>query len=131
MILLFRTVAVLLAVAALATGCSDSSSDSGAAQPETTTPAATMSPSTTAPAPPGFPVTVIAANGAIEIPEQPSRIVSMSATHTEILFAIGAGHPPVVGLGLEVAMASKRWLPRQPPIRILEPGASLAIICIS
>jgi iron complex transport system substrate-binding protein len=91
MILLFRTVAVLLAVAALATGCSDSSPDSGAAQPETTTPAATMSPSTTAPAPPGFPVTVIAANGTIEIPEQPSRIVSMSATHTEILFAIGAG----------------------------------------
>jgi iron complex transport system substrate-binding protein len=31
------------------------------------------------------------ANGPVEIPERPERIVSLSATSTEILFAIGAG----------------------------------------
>lgn len=38
-----------------------------------------------------FPVTVDAANGPVEIPERPERIVSLSATATEMLFAIGAG----------------------------------------
>lgn len=38
-----------------------------------------------------FPVTIAAANGEIEIPALPTNIVSMSATHTEMLFAIGAG----------------------------------------
>jgi iron complex transport system substrate-binding protein len=35
-------------------------------------------------------VTISAANGDIEIVEMPTKIVSMSATHTEMLFAIGA-----------------------------------------
>lgn len=39
----------------------------------------------------GFPVTVEAAGGSVEIAERPERIVSMSATATETLFAIGAG----------------------------------------
>lgn len=38
-----------------------------------------------------FPVTVLAANGAIKIEHRPSRIVSLSPTATEDLFAIGAG----------------------------------------
>jgi iron complex transport system substrate-binding protein len=38
-----------------------------------------------------FPVTVKADNGKVEIDEQPERIVSLSASATEILFAIGAG----------------------------------------
>ena len=38
-----------------------------------------------------FPVTVDADNGEVEIDAQPQRIVSLSATATEILFAIGAG----------------------------------------
>jgi iron complex transport system substrate-binding protein len=38
-----------------------------------------------------FPVTVTAANGAVAIPTAPKRIVSMSATSTEMLYAIGAG----------------------------------------
>ena len=42
-------------------------------------------------APGSFPVTVDAANGSIEIAERPERIVSLSATATEMLFAIGAG----------------------------------------
>src|SRR5687768_14935136 len=39
----------------------------------------------------GFPVTVEAANGPVEIASQPERLVSLSATATEMLFAIGAG----------------------------------------
>lgn len=42
-------------------------------------------------------VTVQAANGAVTIPARPERIVSLSPTHTETLFAIGAG-PQVVAV---------------------------------
>jgi iron complex transport system substrate-binding protein len=38
-----------------------------------------------------FPVTVESAGGTVEIAEQPDRIVSLSATATEMLFAIDAG----------------------------------------
>jgi iron complex transport system substrate-binding protein len=39
----------------------------------------------------GFPVTVKAANGNVVVPKRPTRIVSLSATGTEMLYAIGAG----------------------------------------
>jgi len=39
----------------------------------------------------GFPVSVKAANGAVHIAMRPTRIVSISATATEDLFAVGAG----------------------------------------
>ncbi|MEW2353976.1 ABC transporter substrate-binding protein [Spirillospora sp. NPDC029432] len=45
----------------------------------------------------GGAVTVQAANGAVTIPAVPKRIVSLSPTHTETLFAIGAG-PQVVAV---------------------------------
>jgi iron complex transport system substrate-binding protein len=38
-----------------------------------------------------FPVTVTADNGTVAIPGRPTRIVSMSATSTEMLYALGAG----------------------------------------
>ncbi len=38
-----------------------------------------------------FPVTINAANGPVEIDRRPERIVSLSATATEMLFTIGAG----------------------------------------
>jgi iron complex transport system substrate-binding protein len=44
---------------------------------------------------PLFPVTVRSANGAVTIPKRPDRIVSLSATATEALFAIGAGRQVV------------------------------------
>ena len=44
-----------------------------------------------------FPVTVTAENGAVTIPASPKRIVSMSATATQMLYAIGAG-PQVVAV---------------------------------
>jgi len=42
-----------------------------------------------------FPVTVIAANGKITVPRKPRRIVSLSPSATESLFAIGAGRQVV------------------------------------
>ena len=38
-----------------------------------------------------FPVTVTAANGAVSIASRPKRILSLSATSTQMLYAIGAG----------------------------------------
>ena len=46
---------------------------------------------TTSAAETGFPVTVTADNGDVSIAHPPQRIVSLSATATEILFAVGAG----------------------------------------
>jgi iron complex transport system substrate-binding protein len=42
-----------------------------------------------------FPVTVKASNGTVAIPDRPKRIVSISATATEDLFAVGAGRQVV------------------------------------
>jgi iron complex transport system substrate-binding protein len=47
---------------------------------------ATSQPTATA-----FPVTITAANGKVTVPKRPTRIVSISPTATESLFAIGAG----------------------------------------
>jgi iron complex transport system substrate-binding protein len=44
---------------------------------------------------PLFPVTVVAANGRVTIPRRPTRIVSLSPTATENLFAVGAGRQVV------------------------------------
>jgi cobalamin transport system substrate-binding protein len=54
---------------------------------------ASGSPSATGP----FPVTVVGSNGKVTVPERPTRIVSLSPTATETLFAIGAG-PQVVAV---------------------------------
>ncbi|HEY1819270.1 MAG TPA: ABC transporter substrate-binding protein [Trebonia sp.] len=42
-----------------------------------------------------FPLTVTAENGAVTIKSEPTRIVSLSATATEDLYAVGAGHQVV------------------------------------
>jgi iron complex transport system substrate-binding protein len=39
----------------------------------------------------GFPLTVVATNGPVDIPERPRAIVSLSPTATEMIFAVGAG----------------------------------------
>ena len=52
-------------------------------------------PSTAPTAEPAFPVTVEADNGSIVIESEPERIVSLSPTATETLFAIGAGEQVV------------------------------------
>jgi iron complex transport system substrate-binding protein len=75
--------AVLLALALALPACGD---DDPAAGPATSSAAA----ETTA-AEPAFPVTVEADNGPLTFEEAPTAIVSLSATATESLFAIGAG----------------------------------------
>jgi len=73
-----RLLAVLaLLVAVTAAACGSSGSDKKA----------TVGASSTA----GFPTTVKAANGDVVIPKRPTRIVSLTATGTEMLYAIGAG----------------------------------------
>ena len=69
--------ASLLVVALALTACGGGSSDSGAAAEGSGSDA--------------FPVTVTGAAGELTLDEQPRAIVSMSATATEMLFAIGAG----------------------------------------
>jgi iron complex transport system substrate-binding protein len=57
-----------------------------------TQPSAAPSPTpSSAPAAGSFPVTVEAANGKVVIAGRPERIISLSPTSTEILFAVGAG----------------------------------------
>jgi len=56
------------------------------------TPAARPSSSSVA-----YPVTVTAANGAVRIPARPTRILSLSATATQMLYGMGAG-PQVVAV---------------------------------
>ena len=50
---------------------------------------------TAAPRPAPFPVTVQAKNGKVRIAKRPARIVSLSPTATEMLFAVGAGRQVV------------------------------------
>ena len=82
-----RTGWMLAAVtaAALLAGCSSANSS----------PAASTSAAPSAA--PSFPVTLTAANGPVTIKARPGRIVSLSATATEDLYAVGAG-PHVVAV---------------------------------
>jgi iron complex transport system substrate-binding protein len=76
-----RVTAVLIAATTVVGGCGDdadtASSETAAAQP--------------ADAEAAFPVVVTADNGTVELAEQPERIVSLSPSLTELLFAIEAG----------------------------------------
>lgn len=73
--------ASLLALAVALAGCGGGA-DTG--EPVAATTAADEPPA-------AFPVTVEGDSGPVEIPAEPSRIVSLSSTATESLFAIGAG----------------------------------------
>ena len=78
-----RTLAAALAACTLVlAACGDDDGDT-TGDPATTTTTTTVEAT--------FPVTVEAANGEVTIDERPERIVSLSPTATEILFAIGAG----------------------------------------
>lgn len=101
-----RKLLLLLSFTLLAAACGDGSDTTADTAPTTTAapattaapttsaatttsaaPTTTVAPTTTAAVADGFPVTV--AN--TEIADRPQRIVSMSSTTTEVLFAIGAG----------------------------------------
>jgi iron complex transport system substrate-binding protein len=80
-----RFTAALAVLAALALAGCGGGDDEEAAPPSPATSAASE------PAPASFPVTVEAENGSLVLDERPDRIVSLSPTATESLFAIGAG----------------------------------------
>ncbi|MEV4169076.1 ABC transporter substrate-binding protein [Nonomuraea sp. NPDC049709] len=69
----------------------------GCGQTGTTASPSATAPTSTSAATGGFPVTIEAGNGQVTIAKKPERIVSLSATHTETLFAIGAG-PQVIAV---------------------------------
>jgi iron complex transport system substrate-binding protein len=76
-----RTACRVLALALLVAACGDGGDG-------TTT---TAAPTTSTTAPSAFPVTIETPGGKVTIETEPQRIVSLSATATETLFAIGAG----------------------------------------
>ena len=73
------TLAALAAALALLSGCGESDDE----------------PARGAPAGDGFPVTIADATGSVTIAEEPQRIVSLSPSATEMLFAVGAGEQVV------------------------------------
>jgi iron complex transport system substrate-binding protein len=77
--------AVLLALALVSCG-GDDGGDTTVASPATSSAAVEATP-----APSGFPVTVQGDNGPFTLEEKPDAVISLSATATESLFAIGAG----------------------------------------
>jgi ABC-type Fe3+-hydroxamate transport system substrate-binding protein len=88
-----RTFAAVVSATALAvlTACSSGSASVSTSDPAAATSgAAAASPSPSAAAAAG-PITVTGANGPVTLPAVPKRIVSMSATATEMIFAVGAG----------------------------------------
>lgn len=89
-----RRYCLLLALLLLAAACGGGSAATTSTAGDTTTSVGdttTMAAETTTTEDVGFPVTVQAANGAVEIVERPVAIISLSPTATEMLFAIGAG----------------------------------------
>jgi iron complex transport system substrate-binding protein len=86
--------AATAAVAAVAlAGCHFANAPAAASG--TSSPAS--SPAATTPAGAGFPVTLAASDGRVTIRSRPTRIVSLSASLTEDLYAVGAG-PQVVAV---------------------------------
>jgi iron complex transport system substrate-binding protein len=96
-----RLAAVLgaAACAAALAGCGSSASSSSSTASTSSAPgrASAAGASAASSAAAAFPVTVTAANGAVTIKSDPARIVSLSPTATEDLYAVGAG-PQVVAV---------------------------------
>ena len=94
---LFATVSLAMLVACSTgdpTGTTTGAAPTTAATPAPTTAVTTSPPTTSVPvttvAATGFPVSVSVGGRDVEITEPPERIASLSATHTEVLFALGA-----------------------------------------
>jgi iron complex transport system substrate-binding protein len=91
-----RFIAILGAAAACAAalvGCSSTTSSTGSSGTGTSPNGSATAPAAHAPSATAtsFPMTVTAENGAVSIKTKPTRIVSLSPTATEDLYAVGAG----------------------------------------
>ena len=94
-----RLIPLVVVVAMVGAACGSSDSDDSqppATQTTTSVPRTTSTepqePTTTTEAvDDGFPVAIDAPNGMVRIESRPERVVSISPTSTEVLFAIGAG----------------------------------------
>ena len=84
-------IALLLALAACGDGEGGGTTSTGPTETTAATSTTSTSGETTTTDSDGFPVSVTAFNGEVTIEEKPQRIVALSATATENLFAIGAG----------------------------------------
>jgi iron complex transport system substrate-binding protein len=94
-----KILASLLVVIVAGVACGDDALPEGAA-PDSTRPPGASSAATTGPtttSPPAFPVTVRSGQGDVTIESQPKRIVSLSPSLTEMLYAVDAG-PQVVAV---------------------------------
>jgi iron complex transport system substrate-binding protein len=80
-----RLLAALAAALLLAVACGDDGGEDGGGDRA----------EGTAPATAAFPATVEAANGEVTVEARPERVVSLSPTATEMLFAVGAGEQVV------------------------------------
>jgi len=98
--MLRRFIPLVVAVALFAAACgSDGSGDSSPPSTLTTTSSSSSTTSsvpdepttTTEAVDDGFPVSIDAPNGEVTIESRPQRVVSISPTSTEVLFAVGAG----------------------------------------
>ena len=91
--LLVAALGLMMSACAASDGASAETSPSTLATTSTTAASTTTTSSstTTTVAEASFPVTIVAENGEVTIPDRPERIVSISPTSTEVLFAIGAG----------------------------------------
>ena len=97
---MIRNLSVFVALALVLAACgTDETTDTSPPETLTTTSRASASTTTTTSVPPttteapddGFPITIEAPNGPVTIEERPERIVSISPSSTEVLFAVGAG----------------------------------------
>ena len=77
--------------AAMISACANTAATTTTSGTTTSGPATTTTAATTTTEVTGFPVTIETATGPVTIPGQPRSIISLSATATEMLFAIGAG----------------------------------------
>ena len=93
-----RLILLMVAVALFSAACSSGESESSTppstliptSSPEATTTVPQGTTTTTEAVDDGFPVTIEAPNGSVTIEARPERVVSISPTATEVLFAIGA-----------------------------------------
>ncbi len=87
-----RLILLVAGLALVAAACSDAATGRSTTAPTPSTTASSVATET-----PAYPVTIDQGGRTVEIAAAPERIAALSATHVEMLFAIGAGDRVVAG----------------------------------